>query len=437
MADLHIEQLSTHEPSSLEASERASNEKLQQLARSMVSSLYMLIRSIKMYEADNSVFEKPMQQLIETTTLVLQKEGRLDFLGVKQAFYLNSMLIKVDMASLDNVKLLLEEFHSKDVAGFNLTRQLTLTELRHFISLFASDQHEMAQEDGFGKKRLISLKIAQWSKLKHKLESENDESEAKLDRKKFALTCYARAVFFTQKYLESLRAQKPLNTSKSLRVIQDLIDIVYDQKVHFLGLSTTRVDGQYLAYHQVNTCLIALVFGNELGLTKPQLRDLGYIALFHESGLGLVDDSILSSPGKLDAAARALVAKAPLVAVQNILKEKTISRATLLRLVATVEHKSDFGAAIKDTVGNIEVIINKEKLGLYSRLIAMCATFDALTSKRAFRDAYAPEVALMLMWTELRHRFDPELLQVFMRVMAITPIRILTKRQQSLHVGML
>ena len=60
-----------------------------------------------------------------------------------------------------------------------------------------------------------------------------------------------------------------------------------------------------------------------------------------------------------------------------------------------------------------------------------------MTSKRPFRDSYGPEVALMLMWTEMRNKFDPDLLKVFMRVMAIQPIKVLTKRQQSVSVGML
>jgi hypothetical protein len=41
------------------------------------------------------------------------------------------------------------------------------------------------------------------------------------------------------------------------------------------------------------------------------------------------------------------------------------------------------------------------------------------------------------MWTEMRNKFDPELLRVFMRVMAIAPIKVLTKRQQSITIGML
>jgi HD-GYP domain-containing protein (c-di-GMP phosphodiesterase class II) len=241
------------------------------------------------------------------------------------------------------------------------------------------------------------MKLAKWSKLKDKLENEKDESEAKLDRKKYALTCYGRAIFFTKKYMESLRSDKPINTSKSMRILQDFVDISMDHRTHFLGLTTTRTDSEYLAYHQVNTCLMSVVFGNELGLTKPQLRDLGYVALFHDAGMGTVPDNVLSKRGALTPEEKAIVARAPLVSVRNILREKAINRSTLLRLVTTFEHKVEFGTAVRDGQGNIQMIIPKANLGLYAKIISICATYDALTSKRAFRDAYGPEVALMLM----------------------------------------
>jgi HD-GYP domain-containing protein (c-di-GMP phosphodiesterase class II) len=281
------------------------------------------------------------------------------------------------------------------------------------------------------------MKLAKWSKLKDKLEKEKDESDLRLDRKKYALTCYGRAIFFIKKYMESLRVGKPLNTSKSLRIIQDFVDISMDHRTHFLGLTTTRVDSEYLSYHQVNSCLMAIVFGNELGLTKIQLRDLGYIALFHDAGMGTVPDNVLNKRGALSADEKALIARAPLVSIRNILREKAINRSTLLRLVTTFEHKVEFGTAVRDGQGNIQMIIPKANLGLYAKIISITATYDALTSKRAFRDAYGPEVALMLMWTEMRNKFDPDLLKVFMRVMAIQPIKVLTKRQQSLSIGII
>src|SRR3712207_8992193 len=98
------------------------------------------------------------------------------------------------------------------------------------------------------------------------------------------MTVYSRAVFFLTKYLESVQAGKPMNTAKALRIVQDFVDISYEQKTHFLGMTTLKKsEADYLVYHQVNVCLMSIVFGQELGLTKAQLRDLGYPAPFHSS----------------------------------------------------------------------------------------------------------------------------------------------------------
>jgi HD-GYP domain-containing protein (c-di-GMP phosphodiesterase class II) len=439
MADsLHIQRPHTENAGdSFDHSSKEYSEKLQTLGRQLVSSLYMLVRSVKMYDPDNAVFVKPLQQLQEAMNLIVRREGKLDFLGIKQSFYLNGMLVKVDLSALDNVKYLLEEMRAKDVGGFSALRSINIDELKNFVWIFSKDQPENADEDGVRGKKLISMKLAKWSLLKDKLENEKDESEAKLDRKKYALTCYGRAIFFIRKYMDSLRASKPINTSKSLRVIQDFVDIGIDHRTHFLGLTTTRVDQDYLAYHQVNTCLMSIVLGHELGLTKPQLRDLGYIALFHDAGMGTVPTAVQAKRGALTDEEKALVAKAPLLAVRNILRERSINRSTLLRLITTFEHKVDFGTAVRDAQGNIQMIIPKANLGLYAKLIAICATYDALCSRRPYREAYGPEVALMLMWTEMRNKFDPELLRVFMRVMAIAPIKVLTKRQQHITLGLI
>jgi HD-GYP domain-containing protein (c-di-GMP phosphodiesterase class II) len=415
---------------------REHNEKLQSLARSMVAGLYMLVRSVKMYDPENAVFQKPLHQLQDIINQIIGKEGRLELTGVKESFYLNGMLVKVDLNSIENQRYLLAELRSKDVGGFTLTKPVTATDLKNFIWIFAKEQSTPAEEDGLAGRKLLNMRVAKFSKLKEKLDKDMDTpGDLKVDRKKYAMTIYARAVFFLTKYLESVRAGKPLNASKALRLVQDFVDISYEQRTHFLGMTTLRREDDYLVYHHVNVCLLCIVFGAELGLTKPQLRDLGYIALFHDAGMATLPEELATKQGALSPQERVAVQKAPLISVRNILMEKGFNRATLLRVVTTFEHKTDFGTAVRDSRGNIQMIIPKTNLGVYAKIIAICDAFDALTSKRPYRDAYGPEVALMLMWTEMRNKFDPELLGVFMRVMAIQPVKVLTKRQQSLSVS--
>ncbi|GEL68914.1 MULTISPECIES: HD-GYP domain-containing protein [Myxococcus] len=415
---------------------REHNEKLQVLARSLVAGLYMLVRSVKMYDPENAVFQKPLHQLQDIINQIIGKEGRLELTGVKESFYLNGMLVKVDLNSIENQRYLLTELRSKDVGGFTLTKPVTVPELKNFIWIFSKEQTTASEEDGLSNRKLLNMRVAKFSKLKEKLNKDLDNpGDQKVDRKKYAMTIYARAVFFLTKYLESVRAGKPINASKALRLVQDFVDISYEQRTHFLGMTTMRREDDYLVYHQVNVCLMSVVFGAELGLTKPQLRDLGYIALFHDAGMATLSEELSTKRGALTPEEKQTVQRAPLISVRNILMEKGFSRSTLLRVVTTFEHKTDFGTAVRDSRGNIQMIIPKTNLGVYAKIIAICDAYDALTSKRPYRDAYGPEVALMLMWSEMRNKFDPELLSVFMRVMAIQPVKVLSKRQQSLSVS--
>ncbi|MDQ3264329.1 MAG: hypothetical protein M3Y59_11805 [Myxococcota bacterium] len=416
---------------------REHSDKLQTLARSLVSGLYMLIRSVKMYDADNAVFQKPLAQLTETVNQIIGKEGRLELVGVKDSFYLNNMLVKVDLNALDNTRYLLTEMRDKDVGGFTLHKPVQVGELRNFLAIFGKEQTAKADEDGVGARKLVNMKVAKFSKLKEKLTRDAlaNPDDQKVDRKKYAMTVYGRAVFFLKKYLDSVKEGKPVPSNKALRIIQDFVDISYEQRTHFLGMTTFRSESDYLVFHQVNVALMSIVFGVELGLTKPQLRDLGYIALFHDAGMVTIPEALAAKKGALTPEERAIVQKAPLVSVRNILMEKGFNRSTLLRVVTTMEHKTDFGTAVRDAKGNIQMIIPKTNLGMFAKILAIADTFDALTSKRPFRDAYGPEVALMLMWTEMRHKFDPDLLKVFMRVMAIQPIKVVSKRQKDITLG--
>ncbi|MCY1077762.1 HD-GYP domain-containing protein [Archangium lansingense] len=417
---------------------RGYSEKLQTLARGLVSGLYMLIRSVKMYDPENAVFEKPLLQLQDIVNQIISKEGRLELVGVKDSFYLNNMLVKVDLNSIDNQRYLLGEMRAKDVGGISLNKPVTVPDLKNFIWIFSKDQAAAAEEEGLAGRKLLNMKVTRFSKLKEKLNRDElaNPDDQKVDRKKYAMTVYSRAVFFLSKYLESVQAGKPLNTAKALRIVQDFVDVSYEQKTHFLGMTTLKKsEVDYLVYHQVNVCLMSIVFGMELGLTKAQLRDLGYTALFHDAGMVTLPEELSTKKGALSSEEKALIKKAPLISIRNILMEKGFTRSTLLRVVTTFEHKADFGTAVRDGRGNIEMIIPKTSLGVYAKILAICDAYDALTSRRPYRDAYGPEVALMLMWTEMRNKFDPELLQVFMRVMAIQPVKVLSRRQQTMTLG--
>lgn len=410
----------------LEELGRPHQERLQAHARNLVGSLYMMVRSAQLYDAENQIFDRPLELAKDTINWILASDGKLQLQVVKDSIYLNNMLVRVDVASLENVRWLCEEMRRKDVGGFTLLRPTTVSELQSFIAIFAQDQDRLPDEDGLSGRKLVTIKITSWRRLKEKLHrDELTADELKVDRKRYALLVYARGVLFLRKYFEKQRAGRFMTQFKVNRVVQDLIDVSFQQRTHFLGMTTLGSETEYLAYHSMNTALMSIVFGSELGFSRVQLRELASTALFHDSGMATLPQALLDRAGALDPDERREVARGPLRSVQHILREKGISKGALLRVVTTHEHKTEFGTAVRDSRGAVEMIIPRQHIGLYARVIGICCVYDSLTSRRPFRDAYGPEIALTLMWTELRHKFDPELLRVFMRVMSIQPIKVL------------
>ncbi|NJK88931.1 MAG: hypothetical protein HC923_05670 [Myxococcales bacterium] len=226
-------------------------------------------------------------------------------------------------------------------------------------------------------------------------------------------------------YFERIAAnESSLPMAKAARLVQDLVDLCSEQKTHFLGLTTCKSDYDYLAHHSVNTCVISLVFGAELGLDKKQLHELGMSALFSQLGSATLPRSILERPGGLTPSERELVDVLPLRTVKTILALRGMDQTTMARMIAAYESRVDYALPSRRRDGSIELTRPKLGLGPHGRIIAIAECFDALTSRRPFREAYGPQVALALMASEIEYRFDPDLLRVFMKVMAIQPIKI-------------
>ncbi|MEW5854209.1 MAG: HD domain-containing phosphohydrolase [Myxococcota bacterium] len=405
--------------------------KISKLGLNAVSTLYMLVRNVRLHDPTNAVFEKPFAALRDAINTIVAAEGAFNLQAVGTIVYLNGKQLRMDFSSLDHVKFLTEEFKRKDVGGFGVSRPVQLKELQDFIWIFSRENQGNADEDGAQGHKLANIKVGKFAKIKEQIEKDEEneiERERKVDRKKYALTVYARAIYFMTKFLERLREGGTLpNMNKAARVMQDLVDICFEQKTHFLGMSTTRSVDDYLQYHSVNTALLAIVFGSELGLSRGQLHELAMCALFHDIGMAEIPPEVLNKRSGLTKEERRLVDMFPLLTVRTMLKGRLMDSSTVKRMVAAYESKVDYSLPMKEPNGNIKLMLPKVELGVYGKIIAICATYDALTSARPFREAYGPEVAMTLMVGDMKYKFDPILLKVFMKVMAIQPVKMMKK----------
>jgi HD-GYP domain-containing protein (c-di-GMP phosphodiesterase class II) len=418
---------------------RGREAKLQQLGRQAISTLYMLVRNVKMYDPDNDIFVQPFENLRNAINTIVAVDGLFQLQATGTTVYVNNKQLQLDFASLDNVRYLTDEFKNRDVGGFNVNRPVQVQELKDFIWIFSPANDKNAEEDGAQGRKLLNIKVGKFAKIREQLDKQEDaaiESERKVDRKKYALTVYARTVYYMRKFIERLQSGGQLPSMQpAQRLIQDFVDIAAEQRSHFLGMTTSRSVEEYLLFHSVNTALIAIVFGQELGLNRAQMHELGMAALFHDIGMAEVDPTILNKRRALTKEERRVIDLFPLHTVKTLLKGRSLDQSMTRRIIAAYEAKVDYSVPMKDKDGNVKLMLPKVELGVYGSIINICATYDALTSARPFREAYGPEVALTLMMSDMQYKFDPFLLRVFMKVMAIQPVKMLAPGQQTISFG--
>ena len=170
-------------------------------------------------------------------------------------------------------------------------------------------------------------------------------------------------------------------------------------------------------------------------MSRSQMHELGMAALFHDIGMAEIDPSILNKRRQLSKEERRCIDLFPLHTVKTLLKGRSLDMAMTKRIIASYEAKVDYSVPMKDKDGNVKLMLPKVELGVYGSVINVAATYDALTSARPFRESYGPEVALTLMMSDMQYKFDPFLLRVFMRVMAIQPVKVLPPGQQQISFG--
>ena len=416
---------------------RSYEEKLQAQGRSLLGTLYMLVRNVKLYSPDNDIFAKPLEQLKDTINTVIAMDGNLNLQVAGESFYLNNMLMKVEVNSLDNIRYLQGEFQRRGIGGFVLSTVITIPELKNFIFIFSKECEDEVGEHGVSARKLQALKLRRNEKVQEILKEQitSETLERQVDRKRYTLTVYARAIYYMRRYLAGLRGQGPqIAIGKAGRFVQDLVDLCHAHKTHFLGLTTLKGDDEYLCFHSVNVTLLCIVFGAELGLDKSHLRELGMAAMFHDIGVVDVSDELLLKKGKLAPEESRQVRKSPIYSVKKILLLRQLNQLTIHRIITAYEHKTDFGSPVKDLKGNISFVVPRTEMGVYSKIIAICDCFDALTSRRPFRDAYSSDIALTLMWSELRHKFDPDFLKVFMNAMKLSSVKVLSEKGERIAI---
>jgi len=154
--------------------------------------------------------------------------------------------------------------------------------------------------------------------------------------------------------------------------------------------------------HRVSPCAAAL--GKFIGLDHDDINNLQKGGMLHDIGKIGIRDSILYKPGKLTAEEFEEVKKHPCIGEKICYPLQTLR--PVLPIIKHHHEKYDGSGYPSGLVG--------ENIPILARITAIVDVYDALTSRRAYRDAMPHKKAMKILSEETAdNKFDPLLFEKF------------------------
>ncbi|MCL2830498.1 MAG: HD-GYP domain-containing protein [Betaproteobacteria bacterium] len=169
-----------------------------------------------------------------------------------------------------------------------------------------------------------------------------------------------------------------------------------------LGTAIAKRDSETGA-HNFRVCYYALHLGEAVKLDVPTMRRLIVGSFFHDIGKIGVSDTVLLKPGKLDDEEFAAMKKHVPLGMEIIKPSEWLRAGS--DVIECHHEKFDGSGYPRQLQG--------EEIPLVARIFAIADVFDALTSRRPYKEPMPGEEAILKVREEAGSHFDPDLVEVF------------------------
>ncbi|MCB9135748.1 MAG: HD domain-containing protein [Anaerolineales bacterium] len=190
-----------------------------------------------------------------------------------------------------------------------------------------------------------------------------------------------------------------------LQTLNRHVNEIYDSFIQVL-LQTLKLRDIETREHTNRVTSLTLQLGYRMGLHRAQLNNLRWGALLHDIGKIAIPDAILFKPGKLTPEEWKLMRLHPVYAYQIL---SGISYMGPAIEIPYLHHEKWDGTGYP-------LGLKKDAIPLSARIFAIVDVWDALSSKRPYRDAWERDEILSHIRMQSGKHFDPNVVHGFMEL---------------------
>jgi len=394
-----------------------SDSMLQPLGRALVIALYASAQSLRIYPLENATVQNALDEVQKIVRRLLDREGALELRLVGDFLFLNDARLRLDLSDYAAFSFVASALQRHGVGQVEFGTGLERQDLAGFLLLLLQDG--TGDEDAFARfetklagstARNIGVQPVRNMGTPEDTSEENRAKEA-------AKLAYFQSVHVAKEVLTDTRLGRAVNLRRVKRAVQSIVDQVLNNETSMLGMTALRDYDEYTFTHCVNVCIISVIIGQKLGLTKNQLYELGLGALFHDIGKQRIDPEVLNKTSGLSPEEWQTLQRHPTEGLLALFSLRGLADVPYRAMLQAYEHhmKVDLSGYPRNARPRLPT--------LFSRIVATADGFDAATSKRSYQQQpWTSDEVLREMRDNPRRGYDPLLVKALINVTGVFPV---------------
>lgn len=226
-----------------------------------------------------------------------------------------------------------------------------------------------------------------------------------------------RAIETVGNLFEEIHTMKDSGASHHIQavrlVVDDLVNAIHSHRDVLVNISDLKSYDDYTYHHSVSVSLLSLAVGYYMDMPKMMLCRLGLSSILHDIGKMMVPLEIINKPGRLTEEEFAIIREHPSLGAQYI-RKSDIEGEDIVRGVLEHHEKVD-GTGYPAG-------LSQRDISLFGRIISVVDVYDALTSRRPYRDSMLPSEAVEYLMGNAGAAFDLEVVRAFIKKVEFYPV---------------
>jgi HD-GYP domain-containing protein (c-di-GMP phosphodiesterase class II) len=223
---------------------------------------------------------------------------------------------------------------------------------------------------------------------------------------------YGQAYTNVSKIINSVEANREASVQCAHEMLRNITDAFFQESDPMVYLINLKEKDDIAFFHSLNTCILSMMLGKALGISKLELKELGMGALFHDVGKLRIPKKVWMKKPPLTRAEMKYLELHPQYGVAMLRGCEKVSPKVFETIYQHHETRDGKGYPQK---------LTENQISLFAKIVAVVDRYDNICNQNALGKSLTPHETLSYIFSKLSGELSPEIIAAFVKKMGVYP----------------